>query len=182
VKRTRTKTIRFGDYEALLAKEAFRIARTTPWLDVDDLRQEAYLAFRQALERFEPGRRHAFSTYLTHRVRGHLRHFRDSELRFHGRRIPQEAGWELALPSDEAGPDAVAEFRDRVSSSLSSEAREVAAVFTDGPDDILRTLTEDVRFGAREIRNRVYAWLRRNGHADAEARRIIKEIREFCSA
>lgn len=64
-----------ANYRDLITSEVFHAGLDLPH-EHDDLEGEAWVAFYEALDRFEPERGCEFSTYAVSRIRGSLRHYR----------------------------------------------------------------------------------------------------------
>jgi RNA polymerase sigma factor (sigma-70 family) len=69
------------DNERLAFWLARRFGRRWPWLDVDDLKQEALVGLVKAARGFDPSRGAAFSTYCVRAVCRRLEHYAQREAR-----------------------------------------------------------------------------------------------------
>lgn len=58
----------FYDFQPMIERFVWGAKKRLPFLDIDDLRGQAYLIFAETCERFVPGRA-SFGTFLFHRLR-----------------------------------------------------------------------------------------------------------------
>lgn len=101
-------------------------------VEADDLRQVAFLALVKAVERFDPGREVAFTSFAGRTIEGELkRHFRDKTWDVRVPRSAKELHLRVRKTTDELGK----------SLGRSPSVREVAAHLDIAVDDVVEALT-----------------------------------------
>jgi RNA polymerase sigma factor (sigma-70 family) len=172
---------RHEDFAGLIVAYSVRYVKAHPWVELDDLIQEGYLAFLQARDRFDPDRGTQFSTWLTCSLRNWFYIYSTRQARLRGWMSDPADGWEDSLPDPEPDQSVRFEFTDQMK-ELTQEAQEVADIIINGPEEVFQEIGAELRHSVWKLRANLKRWLRKKGWSGYQVDRVIRELREFCRA